>query len=320
MTTPTQAIVLCAGLGTRLSPASERQPKPLLPFLNRPLLEHVLRRLAAAGVQRAWLNAHHRAEQLVAFAATTPVRGLELEVVVEPLLLGTAGGLANLAPRLDAGPVLVLAGDVLADFDYASLAARHRASGAIATMALTPRADPERYGPVEIDERGLLVDVARLVGVPGVRALVNASAHVLEPGFLARLPAGPSCLVRQGYVPALRDGLRCAGWVHPGRWNETGTPESLTGAQVDALTGFAPVDAELLQLGGRLTPGPALVAHDARVAEDAWLGRGTTVGAGAEVGSGARLDGCLVLPGARVPAGAQLERQVICAPAEEFAR
>lgn len=317
MSTIRQAVVLAAGAGRRLAPATDRYPKPLLPFLNRPLLEHVLRRLAGQGVERVWLNAFHHADQLVAFAARRPVAGLELCVVVEPRLLGTAGGLANLAAGLLPGPVFVFAGDILADFDLAALAARHRAAAALATMALTPRADPRLYGPVEVDAADLIVDVAGLVGAPRDRpphrALVNASAHVLEPAFLARLPS-EGCLVRQGYVPALRDGLRCAAFVHRGRWHETGTAASLCQAQADALSGRAPVDAELLAAGGALRPGPALLHPGARVSAGAVLSGGTTVAEGATVGRGARLRGCLVLPAAVVPDGAILDHVVI-APA-----
>lgn len=316
MNRPRQAIVLGAGEGRRLRPATAIWPKPLVPFLNRPLLEHVLRRLAASGIEEVWMNAFHLGHRLEAFAASDPIPGLTIHVEVEGVLLGTGGGIAGLAPRLDQGPVLVLAGDVLADFDLTSLLARHRGTGAAATMALTPRADPERYGAVAIDERGRLVDVAHLVGQEGVRDLVNASAHVLEPEFVERLPAGPCCLVRQGYVPALLDGMECAGWVHPGRWHETGTPLTLTTAQADALTGRSPVDAELLSAGGRVLPGPALVHESAEVAADAVLTAGTTVGADALVGSGARLERCLVLPRARVEHGARLVGALVC-PAEE---
>lgn len=311
MSVPRQAIVLAAGEGRRLLPATATTPKPLLPFLNRPLLEHVLHRLAAAGVQQVWLNAFHHAQQLLDWAGRQPVPGVRVDVVVEPVLLGTGGGIASLIPLLDSGPVLVMAGDVVADFNVPALWARHRAVEAVATMALTPRADAALYGAVEIDERGLLTDIVGLLGRPGSRALVNASLHVLEPAFLQLLTPEPSCLVRQGYIPALAQGLTCAGWIHPGRWHETGTPAALLRAQVDALSGRAPVDAGLLAAGGQLLPGPALVHSEARVAPDACLDAGTTVAAGAQVGAGARLSGCLVLPGADVPAGSQLQNEIL---------
>jgi len=312
---PAEALVLAAGEGRRLRPATDATPKPLVPFLNVPLLEHVLRRLAAAGIRRVLLNAWHRADDLVRFADAAPVPGLDIEVFVEDQLLGTGGGIAALARHVESDSLLVLAGDVLADFDLPALAARHRASGAAATMALTPRPDPSRYGPCTIDDAGRLIDIARLLGrpdAPAERTFVNASAHLLERDFVDILPSTPSCLVRQGYVPAMTAGLACAGWVHGGRWEETGTPQALVAAQEHALRGLAPVDAELLARGGALRPGPALVASDARVAEDALLLDGTTVGARALVGRGARLRRCLVLPGAEVAPGADLTETLVC--------
>jgi mannose-1-phosphate guanylyltransferase len=307
--------VLAAGEGRRLRPFTAAMPKPALPLLNVPLLAHALRRLAAAGVVRVRVNAWHRAPAVVALVARWSPPGVDVDVVVEQQLLGTGGGLANLWPGMDHDePVLVLAGDIVADFDLAALGARHAATGAVATMALTPRADVARFGAVRLDEAGFLVDIADLLGHPDGRPFVNASAHVLSPTFLARLPRRPSCLVRDGYVPLMREGARCAGHVHEGAWAETGTPEALLAAQIDALDGRLPVDPALAALGGRRLPG-ALVHPTAVVADDARLEGGTVVGPRAHVGAGARLDGCLLLADARVPAGARLARRIVGASA-----
>ncbi len=320
MSVPRQAIVLCAGEGRRLRPLTARRPKPLLPLLNVPLVQHALVALARAGVERVALNAWHLAPQLVAFAATDPVPGLRLHVRVEPRLLGTGGGIANLRDWLAREPLLVLAGDIVADFDLAAFAAHHAASGAEASMALTARADPSRFGAVSVGAGGLLHDIAGLLGRDGGRGVgagrtfVNASAHLLEPDFVDRLTAGPSCLVRQGYIPTMAAGGRCGGWEHAGPWAELGGVDALLAAQRDALAGALPVDAGLVERGGRRDGRHSLVHATARVAAGVVLSGGTVVGAGAEVGSAARLAGCLVLPGALVAAGARLENVVVDAP------
>jgi len=308
---PHQAVVLCAGEGRRLRPLTDHLAKPLLPLLNVPLLEHALVRLHAAGVRRVALNAFHRAPQVEAFAAGLRLDGLRLHVRREPRLLGTGGALANLRDWIEPAPLLVLAGDILADFDFAALFARHRAAGAEASMALAPRADVRAYGAVEIDAGGLLCDIVGARGRPGTRALVNASAHVLEPAFVERLPPGISCLVRQGYLPALAAGARCAGWVHEGAWAELGTPAALLAAQRAALASELPVDPALLAAGGRRDGSASLVHPRADVAPDARLLGGTVVGAGARVGRGAHLEGCLLLPGAEAPDGARLDGHIL---------
>jgi mannose-1-phosphate guanylyltransferase len=307
---PRQAVVLCAGEGRRLRPLTARVPKPLLPLLNVPLLQHALQRLARAGVERVALNAWHLAPQVRAAAGAAPAP-LQLHVREEPGLLGTGGALWNLRDWIRPEPLLVLAGDILADFDLAGLLARHRAAEAEATMALTAAADPLRYGAVEVDGAGLLTDIVGALRRPGVRALVNASAHVLAPAFLARLPAGRSCLVRQGYLPALAAGARCAGQLHAGAWAELGTPHDLLLAQRAALAGRLPVDPQLAGAGGRRDGERSLVHARACVATDAVLDGGTVVGPAACVGAGAWLHGCLVLAGAQVAPGARLADAIL---------
>jgi mannose-1-phosphate guanylyltransferase len=308
---PRQAVVLCAGEGRRLRPLTERVPKPLLPLLNVPILRHTLQRLAEAGVERVALNAWHLAEQVEAFARTAPEPRLALEVRREPELLGTGGALWNLRDWIADEPLLVLAGDIVADFDVPDLLARHRAAGAEATMSLATRADVRDFGAVEIDAQGRITDIVGALRRPGARALVNASAHVLEPAFLRRLPAGNSCLVRQGYLPALAAGARCAGALHEGAWAELGSPAALRRAQAAALRNEIPVAPALLAAGGRRDGVESLVHGKARVAAGARLLDGTVVGAGARIGRGASLRGCLVLPGASVPAGAALRDEIV---------
>jgi len=271
-----------------------------MPFLNLPILQHTLRSLARHGVGSVWMNAWHRAEQIEAFVASRPEPDLDIEVVVEPELLGTGGGLANVWQQMPRETTLVLVADVVADFDLDAFSEAHRARGAVASMALTDRADPERFGAVQQDPSGDLSDIVGLTGRGGGPPRVNASAHLFEPDFLDALPpVGPSCFVRQGYVPLMRAGERCAGWDHEGPWAETGNPDALLAAQAAALRGELPVDQGLLEAGG-VRRGEALVHRAASVHAEARVEGTTTIAAGARVEADAELRDCLVLPDAVV--------------------
>ena len=192
MSVPTQAVILAAGEGRRLRPHTESRPKPLMPFLNLPLLRHSLRLAARSGVRRVWINAWHCAPQIVDFVATRPEPALDVTVVVEDQLLGTGGGLANLWARMPRAPVLLLVSDIVADFDIEAMSRHHSERNASATMALTAAADPSHFGAVHMDRDGRLADIAGLrveratdrCSGPG---FVNASAHILEPEFLDTL-------------------------------------------------------------------------------------------------------------------------------------
>lgn len=305
-----QAALLCAGEGRRLRPFTEHVPKPLIPLMGAPLVEHVAWGLARAGVERILVNAWWRAERIVDWAASRPVPGVDVEVVREDVLLGTGGGLAGLAERLDDGPVFVATADVLGDIDWHALEASHRAHGAVATMSVATRGDVARYGKVVVDAAGRLADVVGLVDDgagerAGARIGVNASWHVVERALIARLPARPpSCLVRDGYVAAMRDGDPVAGHVHEGAWAEVGTPELLVAAHVAALRGDLPLDGDLAARAGQPADVVSRVADDATLGRDVQLVR-SVVGRGARVDDGALLRDCVVMDGARVTSGSE---------------
>src|SRR5580692_7963755 len=134
-------MILGAGLGTRLRPLTDELPKPLVPVGDGPAVAEIAARLAAAGLREAVLNAHHLAE------AFTPARlagiPLRVEVICEAEILGTAGGVANAAPLLAEGEVVVWNGDILAGVDVAALLEAHAALGAEATLCVAPRAAGE---------------------------------------------------------------------------------------------------------------------------------------------------------------------------------
>jgi mannose-1-phosphate guanylyltransferase len=312
---PEQAVILAAGEGRRLRPHTAFRPKPLMPFLNLPLLRHTLRLAARSGVRRVWINAWHLAQQVEDYVATCPEPSLEVTVVVEHELLGTAGGLANLWQRMDRAPVLLLLSDIVADFDLAALARQHRERGASATMALTAAADPDRYGAVHVDADHRLTDIAGLRGrrecADSTQGFVNASAHIFEPAFLDRLPREPSCFIRQGYVPALEDGMACMGWLHEGGWFDTGTPAALLEAQAAALSGALHVDDALLALGGRRHGTRGFVHASSDVAEGVRLEGGSTVAQGCVIGPRVRLTRCLVMPDTHIAADTVAEGAIL---------
>jgi len=202
-------------------------------------------------------------------------------------------------------------GDVLFDFDLKRLAVRHRASGAVATLALKPNPDPRTYGPIVTGRGGW---VRSLAGRPRrARGLVSlfTGVHVLEPGLLDRLPSGPSDSVRDLYARLVAEGGKVLGVRVGGPWYDLGRPSLYLAAQ-------------LRMLGRR---GRSLVHKRARVHEGAKLrssvvGARSAVAAGAmvtrsvlwervEVGRDAVVRDAVVTAGVRVPAGARIERAVV---------
>lgn len=178
---PKQAMVLAAGRGTRLGDLGERQAKALIEIDGRPLLDHQLDYLAGQGADRVVVNASHLARQLEEFAEAHQ-GAPELEVIVEPEPLGTAGGVLNALPRFSPGPLLVLYGDVIVSEDLGAMAALHREHGPVATLAVYHSDQAEAKGLVELSDSVVTAfhekDPARSLG------WVNAGVYIVEPEWL----------------------------------------------------------------------------------------------------------------------------------------
>lgn len=280
-----KAMILAAGLGTRLRPLTLELPKPLVWVGDRPAIAHVAARLAAAGIEDIVINTHHRADAFSeAMLARVPGR---LSIVTEAEILGTGGGVANAAALLGGGDVVVWNGDILAPLDVAALVAAHRGS---ATLAVTPR--PRGEGTVGIGEGGR---VARLRGErfgEEVRGGDFLGIYVLGEALRRTLPA-PGCLVGDGLLPWLRKGGQVLTFTADVTWDDIGSVESYLRANERwlAATGKGAFIGE----GAVIGPGVEVI--------------GSVIGAGAVVGGEGKIEGCVVWPSARL--NAPLARTVI---------
>src|SRR5260370_42502578 len=150
-----KAAILCAGVGTRLRPLPDSWPKPAIPLLGQPLIRYCLAMLKRAGVNAIAINTHHLGAAMAATAADECRRArLALEVVHEPVIQGTGGGIRGLRRSIEDSCFLVVHGDALFSFDLTALIAEHRQSNADATMALIPMPPEEDYAAVETDGDG----------------------------------------------------------------------------------------------------------------------------------------------------------------------
>jgi mannose-1-phosphate guanylyltransferase len=293
------ALVLAAGLGTRLRPLSGVRAKAALPVAGRPIIIRILEQLRSAGVERVVVNLHHRPETIAAIVGDGRHLGLEVRYSWEPVVLGSGGGPARALPLLAADRFFIVNGDTLAPVDLAALAAEHRASGAMATLAVVP-ADLAGYNAILADadcrwtgvaSRG--TSVTGLPGTPwhfvGVQA-VNASA------FASVDASCPSETVREIY-PRLAAQRPGAVRVSP-----------TTGAFFDVGTSadyFATVRRVAEAERRPLDRGKDVVIHPTARVMDCILWDRIMVGAGA------RLTGCIVADDVEIPAGVGYDRKVI---------
>jgi mannose-1-phosphate guanylyltransferase len=334
-----RAMVLCAGLGTRLRPLTNRWPKPAMPLLGAPLFRSAVATLTRAGLTDLGINTHHLPEVMAQTAQAECARaGCSLTISHEAgELQGTGGGIRGLRAFLRDGDFVVFNGDVLFAVDLAPALEAHRHSGAAATMLLLPMPEGETYNAVEVDPAGL---VRRIAGKgPGGARLANwhfTGVHVLTPSvFDFMAPSGPEDINRDIYVRMLEAGLKIRAHLlttHDGYWSDLGTPQRYLATHQDLLCGQVstaqlgsanPFSGESVKRDGNFYAHPSAQLGDARVSGPAWFGAGSelgvgvrigaavSVGPGARVGAGARLNRVAVLDGAEVPVGASLQDAIV---------
>jgi NDP-sugar pyrophosphorylase family protein len=155
------ALVLTAGLGTRLRPLTDVRAKPAIPVAGEPMVRRIIAWLAAHGVTDLVLNLHHRPETLTAVVGDGADLSVRVRYSWEPRILGSAGGPRLALPLVSADRFLIVNGDTITDVDPAGLTKAHAASGALVTLALVPNREFERYGGVLLDAEGRVTGFVR---------------------------------------------------------------------------------------------------------------------------------------------------------------
>lgn len=230
-----KAMVFAAGRGTRLRPLTDNRPKALVEIEGVTLLETVLTRLRAAGVDEVVVNLHHFGELIRTFIHQKRGFGLKVHFSAEPELLDTGGGLKQAARWLAGSPdesFLVHNVDVLSDIDLVALMQDHRASGALATLAAMPR---KTSRPLLFDARGWLCGRVTAAGEEIVRAAEGELVPLGFSGIHAVSPALLPMLTEDGAFPIVGSYLRLAGEQRPirvfradaFRWRDAGRPDDL---------------------------------------------------------------------------------------------
>jgi mannose-1-phosphate guanylyltransferase len=294
------AVVLVGGEGTRLRPLTETAPKPVLPLVDRPILDHVLDHLVAHGVRQVIMSSPYLEEVFHPFIEAR--RGNPaITWVTEAEPLGTGGAIVSVLDRVGVDAFFALNGDILTDLDLTAMYESHRERRAVATIALHHVDDARPFGLVATGTDGRIREFREKPQEP-VPGDVNAGTYVLAPAALRAWSAGTNISIEREIFPELiATGAPVYGFASDAYWLDLGTPEQYLQAHFDLLNGKvrgASYDAPWV--------GPA-----AEVDLRAHLGRWVVVGEAAVVGAGAQVDDSVLLPRARVGPDARLIRTIL---------
>jgi mannose-1-phosphate guanylyltransferase len=321
-----RAMVLAAGLGTRLHPITYEMPKPMVPVLNRPVMEHVIRLLARHGFTQTIANLHWFPELVEGQFGDGSAFGIELSYSREERLLGTSGGVRNAAGFLG-DSFLVIAGDALTDIDLGAMRDFHESHDGVATLATKRVRDTSQFGVVITDSDGRIQGFQEKPDpAEALSDLANCCIYMFRSEVFDFLPEpGASKAAAPGDPPGFADWAidvfpaLLAGDVPfysheiAAYWNDIGNVEELRQGNFDALRGAvkvepgAPEMAEGIRaaspLGGAEVEPPVLIGEGVELGEAVRIDGPAVLGDGCRVGDGCRIRDSILLGGVELPAG-----------------
>ncbi|HEV2974251.1 MAG TPA: NDP-sugar synthase [Solirubrobacteraceae bacterium] len=328
-----QAVILVGGEGTRLRPLTSTVPKPVVPLVDRPFISFMLDWLTRHGIDDVIMSCGFLATSVRNVLGDGSGLGIRLRFVEEPDPRGTAGALKFAESMLDER-FLMLNGDVLTDIDLTEQIAQHESSGATATLALVPVADPSAYGLVHLNDDRSVHDFVEKPSPDAIDTnLISAGAYVLEREILELVPPDRNVSIEREVWPRLI-GNGLYGFPSQSYWLDIGSPDRYLQGTFDIIegnvqtpvierlgAGWLAIDAGA-SVHGRVVP-PAVLERGVRIAagahvgslvvlgEDVSIGAGTTVERavimrGAEIGENCTLRDCIVAGGCRVGASTQI--------------
>ena len=298
-----RAMVLAAGLGTRLRPLTYEISKPMVPVLDRPVMEHIVDLLARHSFTEVIANLHHFPDSIREHF------GERLSYHYEPELLGTAGGVRACARFLGDEPFLVISGDSLTDIDLQALVATHARRGGIATLAVKQVPDTREFGVVLHDRDGRVTGFQEKPDPEeALSELGNCGIYMFEPAIFDYFPERPFVDWAQDVFPALLAG-DVPFYIHEvgEYWNDIGSLSELRRATFAALEGELDLQVE----GREVSPG-VIVAGSSPLGADTELDGAAWIGHDVNIGAGVRLMGPVVLGGgARIGDRVQLRSSIV---------
>jgi mannose-1-phosphate guanylyltransferase/phosphomannomutase len=320
-----KAVVMAGGEGTRLRPLTSNQPKPMVPIVGKPCMEHILELLKQHGLEDVIVTVAFLPQAIRSYFGDGESLGLEIEYSVEESPLGTAGSVRLASGRLDE-TFLVISGDALCDVDLGELVRFHREKEAAVTIGLKSVENPLEFGIVVTDEDG---KIERFLEKPSWSQVfsdtINTGIYVLEPEVLRHIPDDrPYDFSKELFPLLLEMGRPMYGYVFDDYWQDIGNLDQFRQANFDALDERVGLNVPGIRLRGNVwlgegvevddlaaIEGPAFLGNYCRVAPDASVGpysvlgssvtlleRGRTersvIDAATHIGRSARVEGAVV--------------------------
>jgi mannose-1-phosphate guanylyltransferase / phosphomannomutase len=274
-----KAVVMAGGEGSRLRPLTVTRPKPMVPIVGRPVMEHILNLLKAHGITDVVVTVQYMASAIEDYFGDGSQLGMRISYSREETPLGTAGSVKNAEAMLDE-PFLVISGDALTDFNLTEIIKFHNEHKALATLTLAHVANPLEYGVIITDDRGHITQFLEKPSWGEVFSdTINTGIYVLDPVIFSYFEKDKPYDFSQELFPyMLKKGDPIYGYVAEGYWCDVGNLAEYMKANADVLQGNVDIKMPGTDLGGgvwaeegvEIAPdaqifGPVFLGHDSKV-------------------------------------------------------
>lgn len=278
---------MCGGEGTRLRPLTFERPKPCIPIVNRPSVQHLVSHLSNLGFHEVIITVGYMAAAIEEALGDGSLFGVEVSYVHEKTKLGTAGSVKNAQELLDGQDFLVVGGDHVTDLNLLEFYREHKREDAIATIGLISIDEPSEYGIAEIDVN---YQIKRFKEKPSpgeiFSNLASTGMYVCSPDIFSHIPAGKKFDFARDLFPKLMSEGHCLrGWLARGNWSDVGSPASLRQAERWKLQEIAytsitgDVTLKTARIQGPVQLGASIsVGFNSRIIGPVAIGGGTTIG------------------------------------------
>lgn len=316
-----ETMLLAAGLSTRLYPLTQNIPKPLLPFMDRKLLDFTLDYLQSFGVSKISTNAHHGVSPFMKELGKT--HQVEIRPFIEDEIMGTGGGIKNMKPFITRENFMVVNCDFITDIDLKNAYDFHVQNNALATLVLIEHVDQKRYGEVGIDANHRIVSFPKRPHKPGqtVRQGMFTGIHFIHKRLFDLMPdAAKFCIVNDVYQPLMEKGEAIFGYRAEGRWMDVGEKDVYAKTQFELLKKPMPwmkkiPNANAPCSNGIVITSPALIGNGVKLLSTneatSRLGPNVIIGDGATIEENVSMKNCIVFPNSLVEEGSTLEQMII---------
>lgn len=319
-------MILAAGVGSRLDPLTRNLPKPLVPIVNRPVMEHIVVLLAKHGFQEIMVNLHYLGDQIESFFGDGRHLGVNIHYSYEDQLWGDAGSVKRVEDFFKDETFIVVGGDDLADIDLTRLVRTHRDKKALATIALSLVDDPSEYGIVLMNEEGR---ITRFMEKPKGEVIfsntANTGVYVFEPEVFELIPRNTFYLFGKQFFPQMLEQRRpLYGHLTASYWKDVGNLAVYQQTHYDALAGRVAINFPMKEVRKYVWIGdnveidpsaeigyPVAIGNDCRIESGAKVLENTIIGNGCAVERGAVVKESILWEGAVVMRDTWLERCVV---------